>query len=40
MYNKHYSTLQLPLNGISNGMYFVQVINGVSKENRKVVVRL
>ncbi len=37
-YNKQNSTAQIPLNGISNGMYFVQIINGVSKENRKVVI--
>ncbi len=39
-YNKNNSTVQIPVNGISNGVYFVQIINGVSKENRKVVVRL
>ncbi len=38
-YNKQNSTAQIPLNGISNGMYFVQIINGENKENRKVVVQ-
>ncbi len=37
-YNKSNSTAQLPLNGISNGMYFVQIINGENMVNRKVVV--
>ncbi len=38
-YNKSNSTAQLPLNGISNGMYFVQIINGENMVNRKVVVQ-
>ncbi len=38
-YNKQNSTVQIPLSGISNGMYFVQIINGENRENRKVVVQ-
>ncbi len=38
-YNKQNSTLQIPLNGISNGMYFVQIINGEQRVNKKVVVQ-
>ncbi len=37
-YNKQNSTVQIPLSGISNGMYFVQIINGENMVNRKVVV--
>ncbi len=37
-YNKNNSTLQIPVNGISNGMYFVQIINGEHRVNKKVVV--
>ncbi len=37
-YNKANSTVQIPVNGISNGVYFVQIINGEHRVNRKVVV--
>ncbi len=37
-YNKGNSTVQIPVNGMSNGMYFVQIINGANRINKKVVV--
>ncbi len=39
-YNKANSIALIPINGISNGMYFVQIINGESIVNKKVVVQL
>ncbi len=38
-YNKNNNTVQIPVNGMSNGMYFVQIINGANRINKKVVVQ-
>ncbi len=38
-YNKANSIALIPLNGISNGMYFVQIINREHRVNKKVVVQ-
>ncbi len=38
-YNKQNNTVQIPVNGIGNGMYFVQIINGENMVNKKVAVR-